>query len=74
MEKALYVRLSKENRRFIFKAAHDSNQTLRDVVELMVEHCRNSKSFKVPVKPSAVEKALALKQRRDEHFKEAAEA
>lgn len=55
-----------ENLRYIYGLMADTRQPMREVVELMVEFCRGSKSFKIPMRETTAERmALAQKERED---------
>lgn len=64
-ENIVYARLQKQaNMRWLYSTMAATNQPMRAVVEMMIEFCSGSKSFKVPTRQTAAEKAVANKEER----------
>jgi hypothetical protein len=71
-EMIVYVRLKDPvNSKYIYKLMADTDQPMREIIERMVDFCKTSKSFKVPVKePVMAAKMLeAVKQRKEKYRK-----
>lgn len=65
----LYVRLEPGNMKFIYGVVLESKQPIRAVVDMMVSHCRRSKTFSVPVRETVAEKAVAAQKEREEKLR-----
>ena len=66
----IYARMhDPKNMRYLYKVMADTNQPLREVLECMIEFCRSSKRFKVPLKVTTAERLAIAQKGKEERLR-----
>ncbi len=73
MNEVVFARMhDKENLRYIYNLMVQTKQPMREIVERMVEFCRGSSTFVLPVRTTTAEKLAASEKARVRRLKQKA--